>query len=166
MAALKQLGLFFDYLQNNEVYDNTRIIIVSDHAMYMRLHEFENFGLDSKACIPAQLHPLLLFKDFNSTGEVKTDPSFMTNADTLFLAKQGIDEISNVNPFTKKKLVQKKNNGVNVSNVQGSEWNPIEMISRTQFTMPKENDHWYHVLPGDIHDKANWVRHSEWETHQ
>ena len=111
MASLKQLGLYFDYLRENDVYDNTRIIIVSDHAMYMRLHEFEHFGDGAEACIPAQLHCLLLFKDFNSIGELKTDFTFMTNADTLFLAKEGFEGISKINPFTHKELVQDKNNG-------------------------------------------------------
>lgn len=163
MASLKQLGLYFDYLRENDVYDNTRIIIVSDHAMYMRLHEFEHFGDGAKACIPAQLHCLLLFKDFNSIGELKTDFTFMTNADTLFLAKEGFEGISKINPFTHKELVQDKNNGVNVSNVQGTEWNWNIMRDRKQFTMPENNSYWYHVIPGDVYDKNNWIQHSEWE---
>lgn len=32
MAALLQLGEWFDYLRDNGVYDNTRIILVADHA--------------------------------------------------------------------------------------------------------------------------------------
>ncbi|MBR1714911.1 MAG: membrane protein insertase YidC [Treponema sp.] len=163
MAALKQLGKYFDYLRENDAYDNTRIIIVSDHAMYMPLHEFEHFGADAKACIPAQLHPLLLFKDFNSNEDVKTDKTFMTNADTLFLAKKDLKSISNVNPFTQKELVQEKKDGVNVSNVQGTEWNWNEMNVKTQFKMPENNEHWYHVLPGNVYDKKNWIKHSDWE---
>ena len=32
MAAMLQLGRWFDYLRENGVYDNTRIIVMSDHG--------------------------------------------------------------------------------------------------------------------------------------
>ena len=44
-------------------------------------------------------HAMLLVKDFNGEGEIRTDSTFMTNADTPTLAMKGL--IKNpVNPFT------------------------------------------------------------------
>lgn len=99
MAALLQLGCWFDYLRENEVYDNTRIIIVGDHGF--ELGQFEELlvgdWLDAMA-----LNPLLMVKDFNADGFTE-DRSFMTNADVPMLALQDLIE-NPVNPYTGKEL--------------------------------------------------------------
>jgi hypothetical protein len=46
-----------------------------------------------------QFNPLLMVKDFNASGELKTDMTFMSNADVPYLAL--LDVIDRpVNPFT------------------------------------------------------------------
>ena len=40
MATYLQLGNWFDYLRENDVYDNTRIIIVSDHGEGLNHFDF------------------------------------------------------------------------------------------------------------------------------
>ena len=92
LATMKTLGSFFDYLRDNEVWDNTRIIIVSDHGFDFEIEG----GLDLKATM---VNPLLILKDFNSNEEFTIDYSFMTNADTLDLSIEGLD-VSSVNPFS------------------------------------------------------------------
>lgn len=92
LATMKTLGSFFDYLRDNEVWDNTRIIIVSDHGFDFEIEG----GLDLKATM---VNPLLMLKDFNSNEEFTIDYSFMTNADTLDLSIEGLD-VSSVNPFS------------------------------------------------------------------
>ncbi len=95
MAALIQIGNWFDYLRANGVYDNTRIIIVSDHGQ--SLGQFEELitddGLDAEG-----FFSLLLVKDFNAEGFTTSD-EFMTAADTPTLATQGVIQ-NPVNPFT------------------------------------------------------------------
>ena len=92
LATMKTLGSFFDYLRDNEVWDNTRIIIVSDHGFDFEIEG----GLDLKTTM---VNPLLMLKDFNSNEEFTIDYSFMTNADTLDLSIEGLD-VSSVNPFS------------------------------------------------------------------
>lgn len=103
MATMIKLGEWFDYLRQNGVYDNTRIIIVSDHGRFLDhlnsqiITEGYNDSLsefNDVMCYKA----LLLFKDFDSS-EFKTDDSFMTNADTPLLSFNGLID-SPVNPFT------------------------------------------------------------------
>ena len=98
MAAFLKLGTWFDWLRSQEVFDNTRIIIVSDHGSALGSQvEGRRFGpgWDDDVMF---YNPLLLVKDFGST-EWSVDERFMTNADTPVLAMDGLIP-SPVNPFT------------------------------------------------------------------
>lgn len=104
MAAFKLLGNFMDFLRVQGVYDNTRIIIVSDHGN----SAFTSSEFDPKSDrIPFNKENLiatLIFKDFNShnyTGNttLPEDWTFMTNADAGTLATQNLIEDAK-NPFT------------------------------------------------------------------
>ena len=47
MCAMKKLGEYFDFLRENGVYDNTKIIIVSDHSIDLKVDDsFVIAGLD------------------------------------------------------------------------------------------------------------------------
>ena len=101
MSTLLRLGEWFDYLREQGVYDNTRIILVSDHGraldnfagMYEKSESGEDVSLESYL-------PLLMVKDFES-DVFTTSNDFMTNADVPTLALQGLIE-NPVNPFTGK----------------------------------------------------------------
>ncbi|MCQ2512478.1 MAG: YidC/Oxa1 family membrane protein insertase [Lachnospiraceae bacterium] len=96
MASLLEIGKWLDYLKEEGVYDNTRIIIVADHgySLYQIDELWMSAGRDVMYC-----NPLLLVKDFNASGDVMTDRSFMTNADVPTFAVEGL--IPNAkNPFT------------------------------------------------------------------
>lgn len=103
MAALVQLGNWLDYLKENGVYDNTRIIIAADHGRAFgssEIFEFENYNYMNRTA--ETYYPLLLIKDFDSKG-FSTSYEFMTNADVPTLATQGL--INNpTNPFTGKPI--------------------------------------------------------------
>ena len=100
-ATLVQLGKWFDYLRENDVYDNTKIILVSDHSYYLYqtddlIHNRANQYSDDMG----NYFPLLMVKDFGSEGFTVSD-EFMTNADVPTIATNGT--IANpVNPFTGK----------------------------------------------------------------
>ena len=96
MAAMIQLGNWFDYLRENDVYDNSRIIIVADHGRDLDL--FDRKLGDSRYDDLNFFYPLLIVKDFGSQ-KLTIDDRFMTNADTPVIAFS--DLIDNpVNPFT------------------------------------------------------------------
>ena len=96
VATYEQIAVWLDYLKEQGVYDNTRIILVADHGYY--LSQFPDLitpdGLDIES-----LNPLLMVKDFDSTGPFTTDYTFMTNADVPTLAMSGIID-NPINPFT------------------------------------------------------------------
>lgn len=151
-AALKQVGLWLDFLRQNDVYDNTRIIIVADHGCILETPNTPKY-LNSH-------NPLFLFKDFGENAPLKTDETFMTNADTLFLAKKDL-AISDENPFTKQKLKIEKENGVNVFPTANLEWNaPMKLKDKTQFTLDESNA--YHVQK-NIFNESNWIPLLDWK---
>ena len=97
IETCKMLGRFFDFLRANNIYDNTRIIIVSDHGY--KLANFDDLLIINDLILDAEwVNPILMVKDFNATG-FTTSYDFMTNADTPSLAVRGIID-DPVNPFT------------------------------------------------------------------
>ncbi len=100
MAALLKLGEWFDFLREQGIYDNTKIIIVSDHGRH--LGHFDELAMGGEDALKnvEMYYPLLLVKDFNST-EFTVSEEFMTTADVPTIATK--DLIDNpVNPFTGK----------------------------------------------------------------
>lgn len=144
MAAMLQLGKWFDYLRENDVYDNTRIIIVSDHGRALSQFDITCNGEDME-----YLLPLLMVKDFNSTGFTVSE-EFMTNADVPTIAFSGIID-NPVNPFT--------GNPINSDGKDGPQTALISDYWDTQYN--KGNTFlpgsWYTFLGGDPHDQDSWV---------
>jgi len=85
-SAFRQLVKWFDFLKSEGIYDNTRIIIVSDHG------GFYTSNLDRAGM--GRYNPLLMIKDFESSGELEVSEVFMTHSDTPYLAAEGINNIS------------------------------------------------------------------------
>ena len=109
-AALTRLSEWFDYLREQGVYDNTRIIIVSDHGFATKQIEGFLFDdtvnaekLDQRYGDMEFYFPLLLVKDFDSREKLTTSDEFMTNADVPTMAVDGLIENA-VNPFTGKAI--------------------------------------------------------------
>lgn len=98
MAVMIQLGKWFDYLRENDIYDNTRIILVADHGYGLAHINELIFNMESGGIDVELYFPLLMVKDFDSE-EFVTSYEFMTNADVPTLAVT--DLISDPrNPFT------------------------------------------------------------------
>lgn len=101
ISMFLRLGEWFDTLRQLGVYDNTRIILVSDHGRNLYcMDELINTNgqQESVECY----YPLLMVKDFDAEGFTTSD-AFMTNADVPTLATQGLIE-NPANPFTGKPI--------------------------------------------------------------
>ena len=149
MAVMLQLAKWFDYLRENDVYDNTRIIIASDHGRHVwQIEElfydesYETFG-DLEI-----FFPLLMVKDFGSQEFVTSD-EFMTQADIPTIAVDDIIE-NPVNPFTGKEI-----------NNEYKYTQDLYILASADVTVSKNNgyqflpDKWYKVRD-NIWDLANW----------
>lgn len=148
MAAMLQLGQWFDYLRKEGIYDNTRIIIVADHGSTLKCFDDMLFG-DEVYEDAMRFNPLLMVKDFNSHG-FKTDYQFMTNADTPLLAFEGLIK-DPVNPFTEKRI----NDVVKQNPEQHIFWTNIYQtnINNGNTFMPGT---WLTLYNHDLFDMANW----------
>lgn len=143
MASFIKLGEWFDYLRENGVYDNTRIIIVADHGFDVNQFDITCNGQDLEYFMP-----LLMVKDFNATG-FTTSSEFMTNGDTPAIATEGLID-NPTNPFTKNPITYDGKYGT--QNIFYCEkWDPEDNPGNTF-----QPGSWYTFLGGDPHDAANW----------
>jgi hypothetical protein len=140
ITSLLLLGKWFKFLQEREVYDNIRIIIVSDHGWKINSDYTGNIELPDNNRLSA-FHALLLVKDFESRGNLVTDNTFMTIGDVPLLAMNSLIE-NPINPFSGNLIESDKENGVMVTTA-GS----------LQFSI--SNNQWLHVKD-NIFDPANW----------
>ncbi len=142
-----KLGEWFDTLREWGVYDNTRIILVADHGG--ELHHFDDLmlgnGIDAEGA-----NALLMVKDFGSEDFV-VDDSFMTIADTVSLATEGIGENNTVNPFTGNEInMDGKINGILVLH---SEYYNVAI--NNGYTFISNDNRWFRVKD-DFSDEKNW----------
>ena len=190
VRATIDLGNWLDYLRKIKVYDNTRIIITSDHGIPPSIiyeKKFENNNNNASKYKTAtkefwfttlSYNPTLLYKDFKSKGNLKVSNSFMTNADTPYLAMHGL--IKNMkNPYTGKVINNKyKDRDKFFIAYETQPWEPInhideyqyETLNRTFLSLEGKNifdlDKWaavlnYNSLVCDVH--RNIVKHSKTE---
>ncbi|MDR2143962.1 MAG: membrane protein insertase YidC [Treponema sp.] len=85
MAAMKQFVKWIDFLKRENVYDNTRIIVVSDHG-----GSYHNPSIDFDEI--EGYNPLLMVKEAGSRGRLAVSPELMTHADTPALAAKTLAE--------------------------------------------------------------------------
>lgn len=109
-AAFLLLGQWFDFLRENGVWDNTRIIVVSDHGWDLELNHILTGGREERNALAPHdgimaYNALMMIKDFGGAGEFRSDGTFMTIADTPSEAMRGLIE-NPVNPFTGNPITQ------------------------------------------------------------
>jgi hypothetical protein len=155
IAAILLLSKWFDFLKANDVYDNTRIIIVSDHGWPFDIKFPDSIALprDNRDNHGGNLEAyaaLLMVKDFNTHGTLKVDNTFMTNADVPSIALKNIID-NTVNPWTGNIIKPQKTNGIILTTSY-----KVDLYRRiTQNNiMPYE---WLHVHD-DIFNSENWTQ--------
>ena len=148
MLTMIELSKWFDYLRENGVYDNTRIILVGDHG-HANEKQFDalNFGPNLRDDIML-FNPLLMVKDFNSKG-FKTDHQFMTNADVPTIAA---DQLINnpLNPYTGKPLTNDPKFEGPLYVTASRNWN-VDSNKGNTFT-----GHTWYAVQDDVFDLNNW----------
>ena len=148
VAALRAIGDWIAYLKENDVYDNTRIILVSDHGRGLDHFDsmlFEN-GIDVEI-----FNPLLLVKDFGAT-EYQVSDEFMTNADVPTLAVSDLIDHP-TNPFTGKRISSDEKYAHPQRITTSRLWSLDENHGNVFDTSDGE---WYDVKD-NIFDSANWL---------
>ena len=142
-ASMKNIVKIIDFLKKNNVYDNTKIIIISDHGYRINSKYFEK----PNTKFIALYNSLLMYKDFNAKGRLNIDTNFMTVADMPYLAVNHIKDIKNI--FNNKIITNDyKTNGANIIRIRS--WKPENQSSNTY-----DFNSYYHVN-NNIFDTNNW----------
>jgi YidC/Oxa1 family membrane protein insertase len=152
IASFLLLEKFFHFLKGAGVYNNTRIILVSDHGRV--IDKDENKIVLPDGSYLQSYHPLLMVKDFqpengHTGNRMAIDDSFMTNADTVFFALEKIIE-NPVNPFTNNPLLNGKNAGVNIVTIGA-----LSSYRHTKYKYNIGRRQWLRVRD-NIFDLRNW----------
>jgi len=149
-AAYIRLGEYFDYLRQEGVWDNTKIIIVSDHGptadMFGGQTMIGDVNMESFNC-------LLMVKDFGATG-FTTDETFMTNADVPYLTTSGVIENA-TNPFTGELLTDEGKSDMPMLIYDSSDWN-VEDAKAGADAITFATGDWYTFIGNKIFDKNSW----------
>ena len=148
MAAFLKVGEWLDYLREQGVYDNTRIILAADHGRgigqfaYMKIAD----SLDLEA-----INPLLLVKDFNAEGWTVSE-EFMTNADVPYLAF--LDLIDDpVNPSTGNPItIDAKYEDKYISMAT----KPVLSYLNHENMFDTSTGPWWKMTGTDMYNKDNW----------
>lgn len=162
ISSLKRIGKWIAFLKENNIYDNTRIILVSDHGStgedkYMdNSPKLDSLVTGGKYTGRGVYHPLLMVKDFYATGEEQIDSeTFMTNADVASIVLKGIVD-NPVNPFTGNTIPldtsKIKENGVIIS--VNDKHVPLDHSKNTYNILPTQ---WWHVK-NNVFKSENWTQ--------
>ncbi|MEX0986485.1 MAG: membrane protein insertase YidC [Bacteroidales bacterium] len=151
---METLEVWFDWMKKNGVYDNTRIVIVSDHGTHWKRfnreldidNPFKNADNDR---IPLNylldLNPVIMVKDYNSSAQFSEDWRFMSNMDAPGIALD-VQDASKGTPPDSRTLP------AFVS------WWTQDMNNRTSFSL----EHKY-IVKDNIFDGNNWTM--VWDKH-
>ena len=102
LKAIKMFIEWLDILKREGIYDNTKIILVSDHGPPYADDPFrpKDFPLDRE--IFNEHHATLWVKDFNREDPYSVDKeTFLSNADTPAIAYSGVENGKNYSPIDK-----------------------------------------------------------------
>jgi len=154
MAALMQLGNWFDALREAGAYDNTKIIIVSDHG--------RNLNITTEPTHTNLMNieyylPMLLVKDFGSTTGFAENNDFMTVADVAALSLDGVVE-NPVNPFTGNPITTEGKFPQEKQYILISEKWDIAENNGNQF-LPGM----WATVSGQVNDQENWTYYNEYD---
>jgi hypothetical protein len=151
VASYKELADWFDYIRANDCWDNTRIIIVSDHGYDMGQFDYMELsnGIDVEF-----YNALLLVKDFGA-AEYTVSAEFMTIADVPSLAVSGLFEDA-VNPYTGNIISSDaKESAVYVTTSNNFK------ISEDQGNIFDTSDGEWYTVKDNIFDVNNWTKVEE-----
>ncbi|UCC13257.1 MAG: hypothetical protein JSW21_07460 [Gammaproteobacteria bacterium] len=152
-CALQEIGLLLDRMKKAGAYDNTKIVIVSDHGNWTDTTtfspDFEDFvpsGYQGRIS-PGVIQGLLLVKDFGATGALTRSDLFLSNADVPAIVCAAIESCPGVTPDP-----IAKNDSDRTLTVTTTEY-PIDIASTGQFTIKDQYE-----VNHSIFDYRNWKK--------
>ncbi|MBD9369454.1 hypothetical protein [Xanthomonas sp. XNM01] len=96
-CALESIGRYMERLEMLDVYDNTRIVIVSDHGIVGDVQDGSTRAVAGGTTENAyvSLRPLILVKEIGASGQLRVSEQFMPNAEVPRLVCEDIGGCTN-----------------------------------------------------------------------
>ena len=89
ICAISGISSFLKWLKDEGIYNQTQIIIASDHDWADSYRQMQN---NNGKILGYRSNPLLLVKDFNSTGRLKIDTQIMANFDAFLFFEKNLQK--------------------------------------------------------------------------
>jgi len=153
VAAMLKLGEWLDYMKEEGVYDNTRIIIVSDHGRglednIMPQLVFTDENGSMRSFDSGFYDSVLMVKDFDSK-EYTSNDNLISNADTPYIAVNGLIK-DPVNPYTGNRISRFIDQKEQPELIYTADWDTDENNGNT--FLPAD---WL-TVHDNIYNKENW----------
>ncbi len=154
-CALRAIGKWLEWLKRSGIYDNTKIIIVSDHGNTGSGKVFSKDFDDIRSDFSFPLQPtaLLMFKDFGERHVLATSKRLMASADVpSLICRDGITcpEVDYPDPLAGPEDTAR-------TRYHTRSWN----------TMTRQNKNGYigvsYIITGPQFDRSSWERAARWE---
>ncbi len=153
---IRFLAQFCEWLKREGIYDNTRVIVVSDHdeadsnmlntALGGNWSDFVRLD-PAKNHYPGRVHALMLFKDFAAGGDLKIDPAFISTEDMPAFACMDLFSVDSVPSRAELKTIQNDPHRVRMH--FSGEW---EIKKHPKNTMSCTTA----IVTGSIFKRENW----------
>ncbi len=101
-CAMRAIGRWVTWLKENGIYDNTKIIIISDHGFERIEDEMNGNGIaldffgQTNTKNFSRAHILFMVKDFHSRGMFKTDERLVSNVDLPAVMCDGLENCNGI----------------------------------------------------------------------
>ena len=153
VASINILIDFIGYLKENEVYNNTKIILISDHGYPVIRSDIDD---SNEGKFISVFNALLMYKDFNSIGNIKIGTNFMTIADMPYITSKHIPNIRNV--FNNKLIT-------NDYKTNGAYLLILEDIFPNDNLLYKYNFNYFYHVKDNVYNYSNWNKYEiNWKT--
>lgn len=153
--VMRMLANFFDWLRAEGAFDNTMIILVSDHceadskslraAMGIPVDGWRDRAEDDPYEYPGRPHALLMVKPFGDNAPFRTGDELMSSVDVPAIACRAIGGCPGLEePYTGPDRVRE--------HYFDADWRQIEVEGRTVYSPAKKA-----VVRGSMFRKENWT---------
>ncbi len=151
-GSLIAIGRWLSWLKESGIYDNTKIIIVSDHGNDltqdpMMKKDFNVDGISGEEF--NRIHALLMVKDFNKKGFLTIDNRFMSNADVPAIVCSDFDKKGDIISDPTKQLIE--NRVLKTMRAESWKWHYISKHTKFKFK-------WNYEVKNDMFESQNWEK--------
>jgi hypothetical protein len=152
--AINLLVAYLDWMRANKIYDNTKVIVVSDHSWFDSAALARGFG--GNHSYPGRPDALLLVKDFDATGDIKESSQLMSTADVPYYACKHLEpDQCEINPG-QREILQRVFSGSQVADRElyhtiAENW-ILNQHPRDRFNIES------YKVRGDMANKASWTK--------